>query len=284
MIPGPRAGVIGWPVAHSLSPRLHRYWLEAAGIAGAYDLLPAPPEALATRLRGLAQEGYAGVNVTAPHKEAALLLVDRVTPLAARIGAINLIRIDPQGRLEGDNSDAGGFLAHLQASAPDFEPKGARALLLGAGGAARAIAIALLDAGIGQLILLNRTRARADSLAAALGDSRAKAGDWHERAALLGDAALLVNATTLGMAGQPALDIDLSALPAEGIVYDIVYKPLLTPLLAAAGMRGFRTVDGLGMLIHQAVPAFEAFYGQRPVVDAALRRHLLEALGETEAG
>lgn len=268
------AGVFGWPVAHSRSPRLHGFWLERHGIDGAYLPFAVEPGNLAAALRALPVLGLRGVNLTLPHKEAALGLVDRVSDEARRIGAINTVVVDAEGRLEGRNTDAYGFLAHLRASAPDWRAEAGPALLLGAGGAARAIAVALLDAGVPQLRLVNRTGARAMELAAALGN-RVSVIDWQHRHRALEGAALLVNSTTLGMEGQGALDLDLASLRDSAVVYDIVYAPLETPLLAAARARGLATVDGIGMLLHQARPGFAAWFGVEPEVTAELRDFVL---------
>jgi shikimate dehydrogenase len=264
------AGVVGWPVSHSRSPRLHGYWLERHGIDGAYLPFAVRPENLASALRAVPMLGLRGVNVTLPHKEAAFAVVDRASEAARRIGAVNTITVDAEGRLEGSNTDGYGFLAHLTASAPDYRPAEGPALLLGAGGAARAIAVALLDAGVPELRLANRNPRRAAELAAALGPAVTLV-DWEDREEALADVALLVNSTTLGMAGQPALDIDLAALPRGAVVDDIVYVPLETPLLAAARARGNRVVDGIGMLLHQARPGFAAWFGVEPEVTAELR-------------
>ncbi|HEX4571684.1 MAG TPA: shikimate dehydrogenase [Dongiaceae bacterium] len=268
------AGVIGWPIAHSRSPRLHGYWLERYGIEGAYLPFAVRPERLAAALAGLPALGLSGINVTLPHKEAALGLCAKVTEAARRIGAVNTIVVTEDGKLEGSNTDAFGFLAHLAASQPGFRPDSGPAVLLGAGGAARAIAVALLDAGAPELRLVNRTRLRAEALAAALGP-HVSLVDWAERSTALAGAALLVNSTTLGMTGQPALALDLAALPRGAVVYDIVYVPLETPLLAAARARGHPVVDGLGMLLHQARPGFAAWFGREPEVDSALRDFVL---------
>jgi shikimate dehydrogenase len=268
------AGVFGWPVAHSRSPRLHGFWLERHGIDGAYLPFAVEPGNLAAALRALPVLGLRGVNLTLPHKEAALGLVDRVSDEARRIGAINTVVVDAEGRLEGRNTDAYGFLAHLRASVPDWRAEAGPALLLGAGGAARAIGVALLDAGVAQLRLVNRTGARAMELAAALGN-RVSVIDWQHRHRALEGAALLVNSTTLGMEGQEALDLDLAPLPDSAVVYDIVYAPLETPLLAAARARGLATVDGIGMLLHQARPGFAAWFGVEPEVTAELRDFVL---------
>jgi shikimate dehydrogenase len=268
------AGVIGWPIAHSRSPRLHGYWLDRYGIDGAYLPFAVRPERLTAALNALPALGLRGINVTLPHKEAVLGLCTRVTEAARRIGAVNTILVSEDGELEGSNTDVFGFLAHLAASQPGFRPDSGPAVLLGAGGAARAIAVALLDAGAPELRLVNRTKMRAEALAAALGP-RVRLVDWAERGAALAGAVLLVNSTTLGMTGQPALDLDLAALPRGAVVYDIVYVPLETPLLAAARARGHAVVDGLGMLLHQARPGFAAWFGREPEVDAALRDFVL---------
>lgn len=271
------AGVIGHPVAHSRSPLLHRFWLRRYGIDGDYVKLPVAPGGVRAAFAGLAALGFRGANVTVPWKIEAFRFADRLDRAARRIGAVNTLVVAQDGRLEGRNTDAHGFLANLRSGAPGFDPSAAPAVLLGAGGAARAVAVALLDAGCPEVRLLNRTVASADSLASALGGP-ITVFPMTETARTMLDAGLLVNATSLGMSGQPALEIDLSALPAGAVVNDIVYTPLETPLLAAARARGLRAVDGLGMLIHQAAPAFEAFFGLRPEVDAAVRSHLVDRL------
>lgn len=268
------AGVMGWPVAHSRSPRLHGFWLTQHDIDGAYLPLPVRPENLAAALKALPTLGFAGVNLTVPHKTAALGLMDRLSDEARRIGAVNTVVVAGDGRLEGSNTDSYGFLAHLKASAPQWRPKNGPAVLLGAGGAARAIAVALLDAGVDELRLVNRTMARAEELAAAFGN-KIKPVAWHDRAEALKGAGLLVNSTTLGMSGQPALEIALDHLPRAAVVYDIVYAPLETPLLAAARLRGNTAVDGIGMLLHQARPGFAAWFGVTPEVTPELREFVL---------
>ena len=259
------AGIMGWPVAHSRSPRLHGLWLRRHGIDGAYIPLPVRPERFADAVRSLADLGFRGANVTIPHKEAAFAVCDHVDPSAERAGAVNTL-VFRSGRIEGSNTDGFGFLANLRDGAPDWRPEAGPAVLLGAGGSARAVAAALLEAGCPRLTLVNRTPARAEALARALGGPIEVA----DRAPL-GDAALLVNTTSLGMQGQPPLEIDLAPLPAGAVVADIVYVPRETGLLAAARARGLAAVDGLGMLLHQARPGFAAWFGAEPVVDDELR-------------
>ncbi len=267
------AGVMGWPVSHSRSPRLHGHWLERHGIDGAYVPLPVAPENFEQALRTLAMLGFHGANITLPHKEAALRVVDEVDPLARRIGAVNTVVVQEGGDLWGGNSDAYGFIANLRDRAPQWRPDRGPAVVLGAGGAARAVIVGLQDEGVGDIRLVNRTRQRADDLVRQLaGPGELTAIDWEDRAAALSDAALLVNTTSLGMSGQPPLDIPLHDLPTAAVVCDIVYVPLETSLLSAARRRGNVAVDGLGMLLHQAVPGFEAWFGVRPVVDGDLRR------------
>ncbi|MEZ5906935.1 MAG: shikimate dehydrogenase [Geminicoccaceae bacterium] len=272
------AGVLGWPVGHSKSPLLHNFWFERHGLDGVYVPLPVAPEDLAPVMRALPRMGFLGCNVTLPHKAAMLDLVDAVDPLAAAIGAVNTVLVGDAGSLTGYNTDGLGFLAHLDGCAPDWRAATRRVVLLGAGGAARALAFTFLAAGIHELALVNRTPERAAALVARLGDQNDAAVlalPWAERHRALEGADLLVNTTSLGMVGQPALDLDLAALPATAIVADIVYTPLVTPLLAEARRRGHRIVDGLGMLLHQAVPGFTHWGGTRPVVDEATRRLML---------
>jgi shikimate dehydrogenase len=271
------AGVMGWPVGHSRSPRLHGYWLERYGIDGTYVPLAVPPAHFAQALRMLALIGFRGVNVTVPHKEAALAAVDTVDETARRIGAVNTVTMEPDGTLKGTNTDGVGFLAHLTASAPDWTPASAPAVVIGAGGAARAVIVALQDAGVRNIRLVNRTRDRAEQLAMAL-DGSIGVLPWVARNSALAGAALVVNTTTLGMGGQPPLDLDLAALAPGSCVFDCVYAPLETPLLAQAKSRGLTAIDGLGMLIHQARPGFAAWFGVEPEVDDGLRRFLAEGL------
>jgi shikimate dehydrogenase len=259
------AGVLGWPVAHSRSPRLHGFWLRRHGIDGAYLPLPVAPESFEAAVRGLLALGFRGANVTIPHKEAAFRLCDAVDAAARRVSAVNTLVFE-DGRILGSNTDGFGFLQSIAEQAPGWAATDGPCVLLGAGGAARAIGSALLDAGCPRLTLVNRNMARAEALASALGGPVAVAATPP-----LAGAALLVNATSLGMVGQPSLEIDLSPLPGHAVVADAVYVPLQTPLLAAAQARGLRTVDGLGMLLHQARPGFAQWFGTMPEVDAALR-------------
>jgi shikimate dehydrogenase len=276
------AGVIGWPVGHSLSPRLHGHWLQRHGIDGAYLPLPVRPDDIELAFRALPRLGFLGWNVTLPHKEAAFRLVDGHDPSALRTGAVNTVMVDADGRTRGYSTDGGGFLANLRAQASGWRPQAGPAVLVGCGGAARAVAVALLDAGVPELRLTNRTADRALALKEVLERDFPAAAivvlPWEARAAALEGAALCVNTTSLGMKGQPPLDLDLSALPLASPVADLVYVPLETELLAAARRRGHPVVDGLGMLLHQAVPGFAHWGGVTPEVDAAARGVLLEAL------
>ena len=273
--PPPLAGVIGWPVGHSRSPALHGHWLRRYGLPGAYVALAVRPEALEAALRGMAALGFAGGNVTLPHKERALALADAATPRARRIGAANTLVVR-DGALEADNTDGFGFIENLSQNAPDWRADAGPALVLGAGGAARAVVAALLDAGAPEVRLVNRTRARAEALAEALGGP-VTVLDWLQAEDAADGAATLVNTTSLGMTGQPPLELSLDAAPQEALATDIVYAPLETPFLARAAARGLRTVDGLGMLLHQARPGFQAWFGIAPEVDDALRRAVLAA-------
>lgn len=270
------AGVMGWPISHSRSPRLHGHWLDRYGIDGAYVPLAVAPGNLQTALRSLPALGFRGTNLTLPHKEAAVDVCDEVTEQARRIGAVNTIVVGDGGQLQGSNTDAYGFLENLRHGS-GWKPADGPVALLGAGGAARGLAVALVDAGVTELRILNRTQTRAETLAADVGPA-ASVSSWDDRTAALDGVALLVNSTTLGMEGQPPLDLDLSRLPPDAVVNDIVYAPLETPLLAAAKARGNAVVDGLGMLLYQAQPGFEAWFGTRPEVDSALRDFVLADL------
>jgi shikimate dehydrogenase len=270
------AGVIGWPVGHSRSPRLHGFWLDRHGIDGAYVPLAVPPGRIGEAVRALPALGFRGANVTVPHKEAVMEALDEVDPSARRIGAVNTIVVREDGSLEGRNTDGFGFLENLREGRPGWDAAAGPAVVLGAGGAARAILVALAEAGAPEIRLLNRTAERAERLAAEIGGP-IRVLPWERRAGALDGAALLVNTTTQGMAGQPPLEIDLAPLPRGAVVTDIVYAPLETPLLAAARARGNAVVDGLGMLLHQARPGFEAWFGHRPEVTPELRAFVLGA-------
>jgi len=276
-----RAGVMGWPVDHSLSPKVHGFWLQQYGIKGEYIRIPVAPQDFAKKLKALKADGFAGVNVTVPHKQAALLAVDEIHPLAQRIGAVNTVVVREDGSLFGFNTDGFGFLENLKAGFQGFDASAGPAVVLGAGGAARAVIAALLDAGAPEVRILNRTKERAEDLAKDLrgvGSGSIVVGDWERRGDFLQDAALLTNTTTLGMHAQRPLDMDLTALPQSALVNDIVYVPLQTDLLARAAARGNPTVDGLGMLLHQARPGFEAWFGRLPDVTDALRAYVLKGV------
>ncbi len=273
-----RACVIGWPVEHSRSPLIHRYWLKLYGIDGAYEKEAVRPEDFESFLGSLAARGYAGANVTLPHKEAALRAAAIADEAARAIGAANTLWLDQTGRLCASNTDAYGFMTNLDEKAPDWNEGRRPVLVLGAGGAARAILYGLFAAGASRILLANRTRERAEALTEAFGQP-VKVIGWAERNRALAGCGLLVNATSLGMTGKEPLDIDLAALPQDAVVADIVYSPLETKLLAAARAKGNRTVDGLGMLLHQAVPGFERWFGVRPKVTPELRAHAAASLG-----
>jgi shikimate dehydrogenase len=260
------AGITGWPVSHSRSPRLHGFWLERYGIDGAYVPLPIDPAHFPAAIRGLMLSGFAGTNCTIPHKEAAFAVCDTVDTSARRAGAVNTLVFD-NGRITGSNTDGWGFLESLRANGVD--PAAGPALILGAGGSARAVAAVLLDLGV-KTTIANRTRPRAEAIARELPGLRVI--DWEARDHAVPDHALLVNTTSLGMEGHPPLAIDLDRAAPNLTVTDIVYVPLETPLLAAARARGITAVDGLGMLLYQAVPGFRTWFGVDPVVDDALRR------------
>ncbi|WP_413204529.1 shikimate dehydrogenase [Rhodospirillum sp. A1_3_36] len=270
------AAIIGWPVSHSLSPVVHGTWLARHGIDGAYVPLSVQPERAEQAFRALPALGFAGANVTVPHKVTAMGCMDAVTERARRIGAINTIICEPDGSMVGDNTDGYGFLQNVLQAHPDWDPAARAAVVLGAGGGARAICATLLDVGCPRLTLVNRNRGRADALAEDLGGP-ITVTDWTGLPHALEGAGILVNTTSLGMQGQPPLEIDLGALSASTLVNDIVYAPLETDLLRRARDRECRVVDGLGMLLHQARPAFEAWFGINPQVDEDLRRRVLEA-------
>ncbi|MGB0749760.1 MAG: shikimate dehydrogenase [Magnetospiraceae bacterium] len=271
------AGVAGWPVGHSLSPRLHGYWLDLYGIDGAYVPLSIDPKDFPTVLRTLPKMGFSGTNVTVPHKEAAYQTVDEVTDRARVVKAVNTVIVRPDGSLLGDNTDGFGFLENLIQRSPGFDPTAGPAVVLGAGGAARGIIAALLEAGAPEIRLANRTRSRAETLAEDI-PGAVHVYDVEATEQYLKNACLFVNTTTLGMDGQEAEIADFSALPIDALVTDIVYVPLQTPLLQWAAARGNPTVDGLGMLLHQARPGFEAWFGVVPEVTDDLHQYVLMGL------
>ncbi|MEN5084494.1 shikimate dehydrogenase [Bosea sp. TWI1241] len=273
-MPATRCFVIGNPIRHSRSPVIHGHWLAEHGIDGSYERIQVAPEHVPAFLDRLRAGEFAGGNVTVPNKEVVMPLLDSVSDTARRIGAVNTLWV-ADGRLHGDNTDAYGFLAHLDASAPGWDGRVRSALVLGAGGAAKAVAHGLAARGLERIVIVNRGPERAIELAAAVGPA-AEARPLAEAAALVGESGLIVNTTSLGMRGQPPLELDLAALVPGRIVYDIVYVPLETQLLAQARALGGVPVDGLGMLLHQAVPGFARWFGVRPAVTPALRA-LLEA-------
>jgi shikimate dehydrogenase len=281
----PFAAIVGWPVEHSRSPALHGFWLKQHHIDGHYGRLPVEPErvALEELVAFLKRTPNArGCNLTLPHKVEIMPFLDRIDPVARRIGAVNTIVKQQDGTLEGRNTDGFGFLEALKYNAPHWMPDAGPVVVLGAGGAARAVVSSLIDAGVPELRLTNRTRETAVDLGVAFtpaGGQRIVVGSWTERSGLLDGATLLVNTTSLGMKGQPGLDIDLSLLPREAAVYDIVYVPLETHLLASARSRGHRCIDGLGMLLHQGRPGFEAWFGTKVDVTVEQRRAVAADLG-----
>jgi len=272
-----KAGVVGWPISHSLSPRLHGFWLNKYNIEGAYLSFAVAPEALGDFISAMPDKGITGLNVTVPHKESIFPFLDEVGEVAQKIGAVNMVTLR-EGQLYGSNTDAYGFLTNLQQKAPLWSAEQGPVVIIGAGGAARAAIVSLLAEGVPEIRLFNRTRGRADKLAERYDDPRLKVYDWAERSQKLSEISLLVNTTLLGMTGQPPLDIDLSLLSPLAVVYDIVYNPLVTDLLKQAKLRGNPCVDGLGMLLYQAAPAFEAWFGQAPMVDQDLRNYMLGGL------
>ena len=266
----PLAGVIGSPVAHSKSPQVHRHWLNTHGIAGHYIPMDVSRENLETVIRTLPKMGFVGINVTIPHKESVMALADQVTDRATLIGAVNTLIFRQDGKIHADNTDGYGFIENLRNGVTDWNPKAGPAMILGAGGASRAVVAALLDAGVQEILISNRTRVRADKLREDFGH-RLQVVDWVQAGNIVEDAALIVNTTSLGMVGHPELRVPLDGLRADTVVTDLVYAPLKTRLLQTAEAAGCTIVDGLGMLLHQAVPGFERWFGPRPEVDVATR-------------
>lgn len=272
----PLAGVIGSPIAHSRSPALHGYWLKHYGIKGHYIPMDVARDDLETVLRTLPKAGFVGCNVTIPHKEAALALADVVSDRAALIGAANTLIFRPDGKIHADNTDGYGFIANLRDGAPGWQPNAGPAAVIGAGGAARAIVASLLEVGCPEVRIANRTRARAENLRTEFG-ARVVVYDWVQAGNMLEGAATVVNTSSLGMDGKADFRVPLDALSPSAVVTDIVYTPLRTHLLQEAEAMGCATVDGLGMLLHQAVPGFERWFGQRPEVTQDLRDAVLRA-------
>jgi shikimate dehydrogenase len=271
------AGVMGFPIMHSRSPAIHNHWLAEYGLLGHYAPLAVKPEGLEKALRALHPLGFSGINLTIPLKELAMPLLDEIDPVARAIGAVNCVVVGEDGRLRGFNYDAFGYVESLREAAPGWRAESGPALVLGAGGAARAILAGLIGEGAKEIRIANRTLERAQRLAAEFGPG-VHAIEWDEREAALSGAALLVNATSMGMTGQPPLEIALADLPPTAVVSDIVYAPLETDLLAQARKRGLKCVDGLGMLLHQARPAFRDLFGPMPKVTPDLRRKIEASL------
>jgi shikimate dehydrogenase len=272
----PLAGVLGHPIAHSRSPALHGFWLKRLGIKGHYIPMDVAPADLEATLRFLPKLGFVGLNVTIPHKEAVLKLADVVTDRAALIGAANTLIYRKDGRIHADNTDGAGFIANLRQNAPNWQPTAGPAAVFGAGGAARAVVASLIEVGVPEIRIANRTRPRAEALRADFGH-RVRVVDWVHGSHMLEDAATVINTTSLGMTGKQDFQITLDALARGAVVNDLVYTPLKTQFLIEAEHRGATVVDGLGMLLHQAAPGFERWFGQRPEVDEETRRAVLSA-------
>ena len=265
------AGLLGWPVAHSRSPAIHNHWLAQHGIPGRYVLFAVPPEKLEPAVRGIAALGLRGCNVTTPHKQAIFPLLDCVDDLARRIGAVNTVVVEKDGTLSGFNNDGNGFIQSLRDADPRWRPDSGPILVLGAGGAARAVVASLAAQGAKEIRLANRTREKAQEIADAVGPA-VTVLPWEQRAEALDGVALLANATSLGMTGKTPLGISLDRLPKRALVGDLIYIPPETKLLAAARSRGNVTVNGLGLLLNQARPAFNAWFGVLPEITSALRQ------------
>ena len=274
-----RAGVIGWPIIHSLSPRLFRYWLKKSTISGSYDAFPIEGTGLSALLKNMAEEGFSGLNVTAPHKQVVLDHLDGLSDCARRIGAVNTITIKKNGTLFGDNTDGFGFIENLRQNYAGFNTTAGPSIVIGAGGAARAIVAALVNAGAPKIKVVNRTRSKAEKLAEDIGGP-IDVLDWSDRHDALEDVTIVTNATTLGMVGRPPLNLSLDALSGNALVTDIVYAPLETQLIRKAKAKGNPSVDGIGMLLHQARPGFAAWFGVEPEVTDDLRCHVLASNGD----
>ncbi len=270
----PRAAVIGNPISHSLSPKLHNYWLQRYGISGQYEALDVSKDMLEATIRALPAQGFIGANVTIPHKVSVMKLAHHVTDRATLIGAANTLIFKNDGRVFADNTDGYGFMANMRQGAPGWDPKSGPAAIFGAGGAARAIIVALADVGVPEIRLANRTRLKAEALKAEFG-ARIRVFDWVQAGSMLDGATTVINTTSLGMKGAQEFKVSLAELSPDAVVTDIVYNPLRTQFLEAAAAKGCQTVDGLGMLLHQGVPGFERWFGTRPEVDEDTRRAVL---------
>ncbi|MEJ6403312.1 shikimate dehydrogenase [Yoonia sp. 2307UL14-13] len=270
----PRAGVIGHPIDHSLSPRLHGHWLQRYGLTGSYDAIDVPESGIEAILKNLPAKGYVGVNVTLPHKVAVLKFADHISDRATLIGAANTLTFKDDGRILADNTDGYGFMANLRQGAPDWDAKSGPAAIFGAGGASRAIIVALADAGVPEILLSNRTRPKAEALRDEFG-TRIRVVDWVQADTMLDDATTVINTTSLGMKGAQPFKVPLDNLNPAAVVTDIVYTPLDTAFLESARTIGCTVVDGLGMLLHQGVPGFERWFGVRPAVDDDTRKAVL---------
>ncbi|CAM8620040.1 AroE Shikimate 5-dehydrogenase [Paracoccaceae bacterium] len=272
----PLAGVIGHPIAHSRSPALHGFWLHRYGVKGHYIPMDVAPADLETTLRHLPKIGFVGLNVTLPHKEAILKIADVISDRAALIGAANTLIFRKDGKIHADNTDGAGFVANLRQNAPHWVPAAGPAAVFGAGGAARAVVAALIEVGVPEIRISNRSRPRAEALRADFG-AKLVVYDWVQAANMLEGAATVINTTSLGMAGKPEFRVPLDAIEPGAVVNDLVYNPLKTTFLAEAEQRGATIVDGLGMLLHQAAPGFERWFGPTPAVDEATRQAVLSA-------
>ncbi len=268
-----KAAVIGFPISQSLSPFIHNHWFKQCGIEGEYEAIEVAPENLETAVQNLVAEGYAGFNVTVPHKTEIIRYLDKVAPLARQMGAVNTVKNWEDGSLTGFNTDGIGLVKHLKNTVPEF-PKDKPALIVGAGGAARAAALGLANENLPMVMITNRTKEKAEAIATEVGRGRIAVVDYNAREEAVSAAGLIVNTTTLGMTGQPLLELDLSSAASDTVVYDIVYKPLKTNLLSEAENRNLKTVDGLGMLVHQGAAAFKIWFGEDVGFDAVLREKL----------
>lgn len=270
----PLAGVIGCPISHSKSPQLHGHWLKTYGIAGHYIPMHVEAPDLADTIRMMPKMGFVGANVTIPHKEAVMEIADQVTDRAKLMGAANTLIFRADGTILADNTDGYGFITNLHQGAPNWDPSAGPAVVLGAGGACRAVVASLLEAGVPEILLTNRTRDRAEQLRSEFGD-RIRVSEWLQAGNIIEEGALVVNTTSLGMTGKPRLRVPLDGLRRFAVVTDLIYTPLKTDFLQSAEQAGCTVVDGLGMLLHQAVPGFERWFGQRPEVDDATRAAVL---------